>query len=866
MSSFIVQIEDNPLKSIQIETSIGNNPASIEVQTFDNNIIQIESGLTLTPPEVAEVLNTRIVDFLEAGSGIYFNINNDSFTINSSTLPHLHSANDIVGLSSYVVNNAPVRNILASSGVFVENNSGIFSISLSTSGLQPSGNYSLVGHNHVANDITNFESAVSGYAPVKSVAGKYGTVTLNKGDVGLSNVDNTSDLNKPISTSVQIALDTKQPSGNYSLIGHSHSSSDISNFNSSVSGLLPVKNVVGNGYIGVSNSSGNYTIFATGLQPSGNYASSIHSHAIGDVTGLQTALDSKALTSHIHDDRYYTENEIDNLLSLKQSSGNYSLVGHVHTSSDITNFSSSVSGLVSGIYAPLNSPSLTGIPTAPTASSGTSNNQIASTQFVRNELSNLVNAAPTALDTLNELAIALGNDANFSTTVTNSLAQKANISGTSFTGSVTAPSGNFTVLQQNGVTVSVNGHTHNVSSITDFNSSVSGLLPVTNITGGTNISVVPNGTNFTVSVSGQLGLTAEEVDDRVNSLLVSDTGIVLSYNDNANTLTISTSGLQPSGNYSLIGHSHTSSDITNFNSSVSGLLPVKNVIGSGYVNVSSTSGNYTVSVSGLQPSGNYANAVHAHTSSDITNFNSSVSGLLPLTNIVGGTNISVVPSGTVYTVSVSGSLGLTTEEVDDRVSNLLIGGSGIVLNYNDSSNTLTINSTSTVSGADEIEEYATTSNFPASGNANIIYVATNTGQLFKWDGEFYYEAGPQGASTGIHGTQHDSDGIDPIPLTEYNVPQFTANTNNLNHLNKDILYITADANNRELTGLLAPTFCCVKLLVNISSTNTIIINNQSTNSDPANRFLIYTGADYYLLPGQSLSVVYSTEATRWRVL
>jgi hypothetical protein len=730
MSSFIVQIEDNPLKSIQIETSIGNNPASIEVQTFDNNIIQIESGLTLTPPEVAEVLNARIVDFLEAGSGIYFNINNDSFTINSSTLPHLHSANDIVGLSSYVVNNAPVRNILASSGVFVENNSGIFSISLSTSGLQPSGNYSivghnhnisdinnlqitldlkqpsgnysLVGHNHVANDITNFESAVSGYAPVKSVAGKYGTVTLNKGDVGLSNVDNTSDLNKPISTSVQIALDTKQPSGNYSLIGHSHSSSDISNFNSSVSGLvngiyaplnnpsligvptaptassgisnnqiantqfvrteisnlvnsapstldtlnelaialgndpafattisnslgqkanlsgasftgsvtapsgnfsvlqqngvsvsisghshvtsnitdfnssvsglLPVKNVVGNGYIGVSSSSGNYTVFATGLQPSGNYANSIHSHAIGDVTGLQTALDSKALTSHIHDDRYYTENEIDNLLSLKQSSGNYSLVGHVHTSSDITNFSSSVSGLVSGIYAPLNSPSLTGIPTAPTASSGTSNNQIASTQFVRNELSNLVNSAPTALDTLNELAIALGNDANFSTTVTNSLAQKANISGTSFTGSVTAPSGNFTVLQQNGVTVSVNGHTHNVSSITDFNSSVSGLLPVTNITGGTNISVVPNGTNFTVSVSGQLGLTAEEVDDRVNSLLVSDTGIVLSYNDNANTLTISTSGLQPSGNYSLIGHSHVSSDITNFNASVSGLV------------------------------------------------------------------------------------------------------------------------------------------------------------------------------------------------------------------------------------------------------------------------------------------------------
>jgi hypothetical protein len=167
---------------------------------------------------------------------------------------------------------------------------------------------------------------------------------------------------------------------------------------------------------------------------------------------------------------------------------------------------------------------------------------------------------------------------------------------------------------------------------------------------------------------------------------------------------------------------------------------------------------------------------------------------------------------------------------------------------------------------DPIEEYATTSNFPAAGNSSILYIATDTGQIYKWDGAFYYEAGPRGASTGFHGTQHDSDGIDPIPLTEYIVPQLSANTNNLAHNNKDVLYLDADANNRELTGLVAPTFCVVKLLINISSTNTIIIGNQSTNSDPSNRFLVYTGADYYLLPGQSLSVLYSTEATRWRVL
>lgn len=78
----------------------------------------------------------------------------------------------------------------------------------------------------------------------------------------------------------------------------------------------------------------------------------------------------------------------------------------------------------SSIYAPLSSPSLTGTPLAPTAASGTNTTQIATTEFVITAVSNLVDAAPSTLDTLNELAAALGDDANFSTTVTNSIATK----------------------------------------------------------------------------------------------------------------------------------------------------------------------------------------------------------------------------------------------------------------------------------------------------------------------------------------------------------------------------------------------------------------------------------------------------------
>ncbi|EEC7287639.1 TPA: phage tail protein [Escherichia coli] len=74
--------------------------------------------------------------------------------------------------------------------------------------------------------------------------------------------------------------------------------------------------------------------------------------------------------------------------------------------------------------APLNSPALTGTPTTPTATKGTNNTQIANTAFVMTAIAALVDSSPDALNTLNELAAALGNDPNFATTMTNALAGK----------------------------------------------------------------------------------------------------------------------------------------------------------------------------------------------------------------------------------------------------------------------------------------------------------------------------------------------------------------------------------------------------------------------------------------------------------
>jgi hypothetical protein len=96
--------------------------------------------------------------------------------------------------------------------------------------------------------------------------------------------------------------------------------------------------------------------------------------------------------------------------------------------------------------APLASPALTGVPTAPTAAAGTNTTQVATTAFVGTAVADLVASAPSALNTLNELATALGNDASFSTTVTTNLGLKAPAANPTFTGTVALPAASSITL------------------------------------------------------------------------------------------------------------------------------------------------------------------------------------------------------------------------------------------------------------------------------------------------------------------------------------------------------------------------------------------------------------------------------------
>lgn len=102
-----------------------------------------------------------------------------------------------------------------------------------------------------------------------------------------------------------------------------------------------------------------------------------------------------------------------------------SLPDHTHEMGDVSGLAAALA-----LLAPLASPAFTGTPTTPTAAPGTNTAQIASTAYVVAAINALINAAPGALDTLDELAAALGDDANFASTVTAALAGKQSLDAT----------------------------------------------------------------------------------------------------------------------------------------------------------------------------------------------------------------------------------------------------------------------------------------------------------------------------------------------------------------------------------------------------------------------------------------------------
>jgi hypothetical protein len=197
--------------------------------------------------------------------------------------------------------------------------------------------------------------------------------------------------------------------------------------------------------------------------------------------------------------------------------------------------------------APLDSPALTGTPTAPTATAGTNTTQVATTAFVSTAVSNIVDAAPGALDTLNELAAALGDDANYAATITTALGTKqdkvTNVSDTEigYLDGVTsaiqtqinakANSADIAELAQDAVATAIEAGTHSNITITYDDATNKFTFAAEN-------GVADSTTDNLTEGSTNLYFTNERAQDAVGNAVADG----LAYDDTTGAVTVEAKG------------------------------------------------------------------------------------------------------------------------------------------------------------------------------------------------------------------------------------------------------------------------------------------------------------------------------------
>lgn len=186
-------------------------------------------------------------------------------------------------------------------------------------------------HTHPTSDVVGFDAAASAAAPVQSVAGRIGNVTLAKGDVGLGNVDNTSDANKPVSTAQQAALDLKANASDLS--AHTGNTSNPHQVTKSQVGLGNVDNTSdADKPVSTAQAAADTAVASAASADATSKANAAQAHAIqranhtgtqpiSSVDGLQTALDGKSAIGHGH--AISDVSGLQTALDGKQPVGNY---------------------------------------------------------------------------------------------------------------------------------------------------------------------------------------------------------------------------------------------------------------------------------------------------------------------------------------------------------------------------------------------------------------------------------------------------------------------------------------------------------------------------------------------------------------
>jgi len=339
---------------------------------------------------------------------------------------------------------------------------------------------------------------------------------------------------------------------------------------------------------------------------------------------------------------------------------------------------------------------LTGTPTAPTATAGTNTTQIATTAFVTTAvdtaITNLLDDAPGVLDTLNELAAAIGDDANFIGTINDNIGSKLSLSGGTMTGNIDMGSHSLTGLP--APLSSTDAATKSYVDAALSSTLSSGEIVLGTNTTGNFVSVITAGEG--IDVSGTSGVSAEVVISAENAT-ATNKGIA-SFNVSDFTVTDGNVTLVEDRLYDLVGEVFTGN-------SVEGIITTFNDA-TEKVDISVTDFDITLTgdITGSTSVTNFGSNIVINTTSNaivgITVQDDYVdlgdSGTVDTLSF-NGDNITLVRSGNTVTVEVDA--GLTESDVRDTIGNTVKGTirdpdteveteSGITVNYDSENNTV----------------------------------------------------------------------------------------------------------------------------------------------------------------------------------
>jgi hypothetical protein len=181
-----------------------------------------------------------------------------------------------------------------------------------------------------------------------------------------------------------------------------------------------------------------------------------------------------------------------------------------------------------------------------------------------------------------------------------------------------------------------------------------------------------------------------------------------------------------------------------------------------------------------------------------------------------------------------------------------------------------------------IEQYANLASFPATGESNILYIAEDTDTAYYWDSLAYSSISGAGGggdmtkvvydTTGVNADCFDyanAIGIEQITGGIITPAQLTGNINDYNPTGfntANLIRQDIDANNREITGILAPAVG-VNRIIKINNISSAGKDLKFTHNDAAslaeNRFLLRDNGDRTIRPNEIAIFYYDHIQSRW---